>query len=238
MPNIVKNTTIINLFDLLAAHSCRGCGTLGQPLCDRCKNYIIKQHNNFCPICQQPTPLGNCPNCLALPPIFIAGHREDLLGDLIHDYKFNSIRTLANPLAEILDHTLPNNDRLLSMFTASTPNFAIVPLPTITKHRRERGFDHTLLIAKQLAKIRHYKVQNLLARAHNTVQVGSDRNQRLIQASSAYSLKSNTVINKNSIYILLDDVWTTGASVQAVYSLLHQAGAKNIVLALLARSGA
>ena len=227
MSNIVKKTTFPGLFSLLAPHSCRGCGSLGSPICNRCKKYIIFRHHNLCPICHHSNPTGKCPNCSNLPPIFIAGNRSDLIGELIHAYKYESVRSLAYPLAEILDSILPS---------FNTP-IIIVPLPTITKHVRERGFDHTYLIAKHLAKLRpQCTVANLLTRTKNTVQVGSSRETRLEQATSTYRLAKNTKPNPNATYILFDDVWTTGASLQSAYALLKKAGIQKIVIGVLALS--
>ena len=227
MPNIVKKTTLVSLPDLLAPHSCRGCGRIGQAVCKYCKNYIIKNHQNICPFCHQPKTSGQCPCSPQLPSIFISGERKGLLGELIHEFKFNSIRTLAHPLAEVLDHTIPHIDGQV----------VIVPLPTIGRHIRERGFDHTMLIAKHLASLHtNYHVQNLILRSQNTIQVGSNRQDRLTQASHAYHLNSKINILPNTTYILLDDVWTTGASIQSAYALLKNTNASHITLALLAHS--
>ena len=227
MSNIVKNTTIISLLDLLAPHSCRGCGHTGDPLCERCKNYIINHHHNFCPVCHQPNSNGKCSHCRHLPPIFIVGNRSNLIGTLVHDFKYNSVRALARPLAEILDAIiLPIDSQTV-----------IVPLPTISKHVRERGFDHTRLIAKNFASLHpNCQASNLLIRTKNTLQVGSNRETRLAQASSAYNISPKAKINPNTTYILFDDVWTTGASIQSAYALLKKAGAKKIVVGLLALS--
>ncbi|MDO5452000.1 MAG: phosphoribosyltransferase family protein [Candidatus Saccharibacteria bacterium] len=150
-----------------------------------------------------------------------------MIGQLIHDLKYHSVRALAHPLAEILNTTLP---------PTKTPSI-IVPLPTIGHHIRERGFDHTQLIAKSFTKLRsNCTLQNLLTRNHNTVQVGSNRSTRLAQASSAYTLTQNVIIHPNLTYILFDDVWTTGASMQSAYSLLKNAGAQHIIIAILALS--
>ena len=227
MPNIVKNTTFIGLLDLLAPHSCRGCGALGQPLCDCCKKYINSHHQNICPVCHTPNSNGKCSKCRKLPPIFIAGQRDELLGELIAELKYHSVRALAHPLAEILDQTLP----------PIKGKVIIVPLPTIASHIRERGFSHTHLIAKHFTHLRpNYQAQNLLTRAKNTVQVGADQKTRLTQASTAYALTKNAKINPEVTYILFDDIWTTGASLQAAYALFKKAGAKKIILAALALS--
>ena len=91
MLSLVKNTTFPTVFDLLAPHSCRGCGHIGEVLCKRCKNYILAT---------KPTadlPLDG----------FVVGYRDELIGDLIHDLKYNSVRALARPLAEMANPVSP-----------------------------------------------------------------------------------------------------------------------------------
>ena len=227
MPNIVKNTTILNPLDLIMPHSCRGCGHVGNILCDSCKNYIISQHKNLCPNCKCPT-AGKCQKCKDFPTAYTFGMREGLLATLIHDFKYNSTRTLGPKLAELLNETLPDDIK----------HAIIVPLPTATNHIRTRGLDHTLLIAKHLARLRSCRVQKLLIRAKNTVQVGADKATRKKQADAAYNLNPRLKIDPKEVYILLDDVWTTGASMKSAIKKLQQAGAKNIIVVLLAVSDA
>ncbi|MBR3052305.1 ComF family protein [Candidatus Saccharibacteria bacterium] len=122
-------------------------------------------------------------------------------------------------------HALPNFNR---------PAY-IIPLPTISRHIRTRGFDHTYLIAKHLSRLTNYPINPILARAKNTVQVGTNRATRQHQAIAAYALKS-TLLDPSATYILFDDVWTTGASMQACEKMLRSAGATNIVFAILSLS--
>ena len=227
MLNIVKNTTLIGPLDLLFPHSCRGCGRIGEVLCERCKKYILNRHQDFCPNCKQHQCRGRCSNCPDLPPIYVVSARDEYLGKLIKDYKYHSVRALVLPLAKMLDSILPNN---------LPKDACLVPLPTATNHIRSRGFDHTLLLAKKLARLRHLKVQKLLKRSKNTVQVGSDRKKRLSQAKSAYTLNPKIKIDPKKTYILIDDVWTTGASLLSAKKLLEKAGAKKFIIAVLAYS--
>ena len=215
MPIIVKNTTFPNLLDLLAPHSCRGCGRIGEPLCNRCKNNIILDHDNY-----------SLKIPKSFPPTFVVGDRTGLIWTLIHDLKYHSVRALAKPLAKLLDETLPPIKGAV----------IIVPLPTISRHIRSRGLDHTYLIAKYFAKLRSYPIAKLLIRNQNTVQVGTNRTTRLAQARTAYSINPKIKINPNITYILLDDVWTTGASMKTAVKKLQHAGAKKIIVAILAIS--
>ena len=224
----VNNTTFPSLLDLLFPHYCRGCGALGSPLCQRCKNDIILSSSNFCPNCKDLCPSGKCSKCKFLPPIFVVGNRTDLIGKLAYDLKFYSVRALAEPIAELLDKIMPKIGG----------EVAIVPLPTVRSHIRQRGLDHTLVVAKHFSKIRgdKYHVARLLCRNNHTMQVGADRKTRLKQANSAYSIDSRLVIDPNTTYIVFDDIWTTGASIKAAIRLLKSAGVKKIVVAILAVS--
>ncbi len=231
MASIVKNTTFPSLLDLLAPHSCRGCGALGTVLCDCCKKNIIASHSNICPICKTKKSTPACPHCPDTPTTFIIGSRQELIGRLINDLKFHSVRALASPLAEILNtilsDELPNDSQKL----------VLVPLPTIKKHVRARGLDHTLLITKHLARLRpNCTVEKLLIRRQNTVQVGADAATRRSQATSAYTLNPKLKIDQTATYLLLDDVWTTGASMLAAAKIAQQVGIKlnNLNLAILA----
>ena len=226
MPNIVKNTTFINLLDLVAPHSCRGCGRLGEPLCDCCKNYLSARSVCLCPICKTKNKNGKCQKHPDLPPVFNLGKRDGLLDDLVHEYKYNSIRAFAPKLAELISAKIP----------ILPENTIIVPLPTATNHIRTRGFDHTLKLARHLAKLKHCKVKSLLIRTKNTVQVGADQKTRLLQAEQAFTINPRITINPDATYLVFDDVWTTGASIKSAIKKLQQAGAKHFIIVLLAVS--
>lgn len=219
MSFIVKNTTIHSLFRLIAPHSCRGCGRIGEPLCNCCKNYIISNRSSHY--------LNHRLLNLRFPPIFIVDDRQNLIGKLIDDYKYRSIRSLVYPLADMLNQIIPKSHQ----------EVIVVPLPTIDKHIRERGFDHTLYLAKQLAKLRsNWQVKKYLVRNKNTVQVGANKKVRQTQAKDAYAINPKLPIKKEHTYLLLDDVLTTGYSMLAAEKKLRQAGAKKIILATLAIS--
>ncbi|MCL1839672.1 hypothetical protein FWF89_01575 [Candidatus Saccharibacteria bacterium] len=139
--------------------------------------------------------------------------------------KYQSIRALAWPIAEMMDAVLPYLPE----------NTAVVPVPTIARHVRERGLDHTWLIAKKLAKLRKWKCTKLVRRVTNTVQVGASAKCRREQAKSAYMLVGE--VDERWNYLVLDDVCTTGASLEAVCMALKKGGAKNVSVIVLAKSG-
>ena len=110
------------------------------------------------------------------------------------------------------------------------PDYILVPLPTIRKHIRERGFDHIALLCRRTG----FPVERLLVRKNDTVQVGSDMVKRKEQARRAYGVKGDIRLDKK--YLLVDDVWTTGSSMMAACEVMRAQGVKNLAIAVIARS--
>ena len=226
MSILVNNTTFPSLLDLFAPHSCRGCGRIGNALCDCCKNNIITTHTNLCPFCKTTISDCNCKKRLHFPPITAVSWRDSILDALVQDLKYHSVRSLARPLAEILDQTLPH----------AYSHLTIVPLPTADSHIRKRGLDHTLLIAKHLAKLRKTNITRLLVRDSSNTQVGSSRQKRFEQAKTAYQINPLISVKQDTTYLLLDDVWTTGASMTAAVKTLQDHQISRLAVAILALS--
>ena len=203
----VKKTTRMRLLDWLCPHRCRGCGRLGELLCSCCKNDILVNNLNF---------------RAKYLKVLCVGKREGLLGEIVKEYKYSPVRAMGNALAGLLGEILAPR-----LKKASTEEVIIVPLPTIAKHIRQRGFDHMWLVAKILARGGRWQCQRLLERTNNAVQVGKDKDIRLAQAQTAYRAKKR--LDDTKTYVLIDDVWTTGASMQAAGEELKKAGAKKII---------
>jgi predicted amidophosphoribosyltransferase len=142
---------------------------------------------------------------------------------LVNRYKFDNARSAYVPLGDLLLATLPD----------LPANTVIVPIPTIRTHIRQRGYDHTLLLAQYVAKKRGLAVSRPLRRQTATVQRGADRKQRLAQAKAAFVV--DTGLSSDVPYLLIDDVVTTSATMLYGAKALRQAGATTIWAAAIVR---
>jgi len=216
---------IDTLLSQVAPHLCCGCGKIGSLLCDNCKYDINNDLFTQCLSCRGAADeTGVCHHCnLPYERAWCVGERSGVLQRLVGDFKFQNMYTAHIPLAQLLDERM----------SELPPNTIIVPVPTVASHIRERGYDHTLLIAKHIAKRRGLKVQTLLVRATNTKQREASRKDRLTQAKAAFAFKGS--VDESTCYLVVDDVVTTGATMYYAAEALRAAGAKHVWAAAIAR---
>lgn len=167
---------------------------------------------------------GVCSQCpVPYSRAWMAGERSGALENLIDSYKFQRVydahKVLADLLLECLDE-LP-------------PETIVVPVPTIAAHIRERGYDHTMLIAKEVAKQRGLRLKPLLYRLTSTKQRGANRKERIAQAKAAFGVRG--AASGDVPYLLVDDVVTTGATMEYAARALQEAGASTIWAVAIAR---
>lgn len=211
---------IDTLLSLLAPHLCISCGRIGLPLCVNCKYDIITAVNQTCLTCGGPRHLMNASVCDGS---WYVGFRKAALQRLIGSFKFNGMRACLRPLVSLL------NDAALTL-----PKDTIITwIPTHPKHVRERGYDHMKLIAYAFAKRRRLNARLVLSRQFYFIQHRSNRATRLEQVKGAFA--TTRQFEQNRIYVLLDDIYTTGATVAEAAVTLKAAGAAAVIIGIIAR---
>ncbi|MBC7943459.1 ComF family protein [Candidatus Saccharibacteria bacterium] len=152
-----------------------------------------------------------------------AGERRDVLQRLIGLYKFERARVAHKVLGDLLLQTLPE-------LPSET---IIVPVPTAHSHVRERGYDHTVLIAQYIATKRNLKFEESLSRIGSTTQRRASATKRQSQAKTAFAARRDII---NDVpYLLVDDIVTTGSTIKYAAQVLKNAGATEVWVAVLAR---
>ena len=211
--------------DLLFPPYCLGCGREGNYFCGRCARELTYISPPVCRICGRPlTPDGHCPGCISIQHE-IDGIRapflfEGLIRKAIHDFKYNNLRSLSPFLASYLSEFLVENP---------LPGEVLVPVPVHPKRLRERGYNQTSLLAFELGKLTGMRVDNgsLIRSVYNTPQAKlSSGTERLQAAAGAFTCRDNKLQGEK--VILIDDVSTSGATLNACAAALKEAGATSV----------
>ena len=221
----VKNTMLDWFLSIVAPHHCCGCGKVGGLLCSHCRNNIISEPYDVCMNCGlQAWRDGVCDRCrVDYQKAWIVGPYHETLGSIVRQVKFDAARAGLDEIARLIADRLP----------VLPDDVCIVPMPTIRRHIRLRGFDHTNYIARRLSRLKGLPVARRLERRHNAVQVGASRSRRRKQAREAFCLVG--IIDPTLTYLLVDDVVTTGASMREAAKILRKGGARNVWAVCLAR---
>ena len=218
--------------DLLFPQWCVGCGKGGDFLCASCCQSLTKITPPVCPRCGKPQPSGIlCPTCVGWQAA-IDGMRSPFRFDgtirqAIHQLKYRNLRALATPLAKLLYEYLSTNH---------VPGEALVPVPLHHKRLRERGYNQSSLLSRELGKLLNLPVvDNCLVREQHTPPQARTAtvDERRSNVAGAFTCRDHRLQDKQ--ILLIDDVSTSGATLDACAVALKAAGVSSVWGLVLAR---
>jgi ComF family protein len=186
----------------------------------------------LCPKCGKPQSSGVlCPSCVSwraeIDGIRSPFRFDGVIRQAIHHLKYKNLRALATPLAELL------NDYLV---TNPIPGEAVVPVPLHRKRLRERGYNQSSLLAHELGKLINLPVVDdcLIRDRHSLPQArASTVDERRSNVAQAFTCRDHRLKKKQ--VLLIDDVSTSGATLDACASALKASGATSVWGLVLAR---
>lgn len=207
-------------------------------LCPACRDKLPLVSSPRCPLCGIPfSGAGDdhrCGACLTNPPHFDLARAHFLyegdLRELIHSFKYSRVTHLRKPLALL---ALMAADE----FREHAPQL-VVPVPLHRSRLRERGFNQAILIGQPLS--RHLSLPLLpdaLVRTRQTEpQIELSATERRLNVKGAFAVKRPDMITGKRI-LLVDDVMTTGSTMDECALELKKAGARMVMAATVARTG-
>ncbi len=226
--------------DLLFPRSCVHCSDIVEDsdyefLCTRCAREIYFSTPPACSNCGYPywgQLAGHkiCPHCAELNPVFDEGKTLFLAKgparSLLHCLKYQNGFYILRDLARMVTEQAHYHDYLQGA--------QLLPVPLHPDKQRERGFNQSAKIAQMLAKTAQISVAELLIRTEYTqTQTRLDRKSRHQNVKNAFALAPDAVVIPEQQYILIDDVFTTGSTLNACASVLRQAGAQHLKVATI-----
>lgn len=226
------------LLDFLFPPVCVVCLCEGTFLCVGCFNKIILQKNQVCPICYRISQAGLvCSECRAKNPLcfldglMVAGvfKEKSVLQKSIHQFKYEFIKDLNDPLAKLFIPVLQKN------ISSLWQDYVFCPVPLHKKRLAWRGFNQASLLTDQIVKKNNLNRTDFLLRTtFNRPQMELTKEARLKNVENAFELAQNLNPGDKKI-ILIDDVATTTATLNACAKVLKKAGAREVHGLVLAR---
>lgn len=205
-------------------------------LCEACVARFARPRPR-CRLCALPLNTGTpvCGDCLLRPPPWQAclaalDYAYPWAG-VLGRFKFRQSAGLAATLASLM-RSAPWVEPALDEAEV------LLPMPLSTQRLKDRGYNQSLLLARQLAPDK-VQAQTLLRIRHTEAQSELPREQRLRNVAGAFALEPTAVVNlAGKRVVLLDDVMTSGASLRAAALPLQQAGVAHLTCLVLARTPA
>lgn len=239
MPAFRPREIVETLRDLFFPAHCAGCAVAVEEgwFCRDCEKRIVPVPAPFCAVCSQPYAGGTdqfvCANCRGRAFHFdcavAALHSRGVTRDLIHRFKYGGETWLEDILVGFLERGL-DDPRL-----GAVEIDAVVPVPLHALRKREREFNQAEVLALGLAQRRRLSFVDALRRVRYTVtQTHFDRRHRMHNLRDAFMIRPEAPVAGKHL-LLVDDVLTTGSTLDECARILLESGAKSIRALTVAR---
>lgn len=219
---------IENAISLVAPHRCIICGFAGELICSACRGSAIEYVPSRCYRChsltRQSTVCRSCRSSVPIGHVWVAVQYDKAAKELLRRLKFERAKDGAATAAKIIHDILPE----------LPPEIIVCHIPTANNRIRSRGYDQSELIAKSLCGQRNWDRGILLQRLGKSRQVGAGRKERFRHLEKALKIKTTTDLGGKHI-LLIDDVTTTGATLETAAKVLKAAGAEKVDAAVFAQ---
>jgi ComF family protein len=211
---------------LFYPHTCHGCGSdvLHQDslLCAKC--FVTLPHTNFAQHANNPTEeifWGRLPLVAAHSEFYFA--KETLIQHLVHQLKYKSNRDIGIFLGGLMAKSLLNSNRFNQLD-------ALIPLPMFADKEKKRGYNQAAVICEGMSPILNVPVlSNYLIRQRFTKK---HRVERWENVAGSFVMKNSEQLKGKNL-LLVDDVVTTGATLEASGQLLQQIDGVKLNIATL-----
>ncbi len=230
--SLLKNI-FADTLHLFYPHICTGCGSdlleKDQLLCIKCISEL--PHTGFAPFNNNPVE-KYFRGRISL----VAAHSEfyfskgALIQQLIHQLKYKSNTSIGAYLGELMGHSLLKSDRFNTVDT-------LIPLPLFADKEKHRGYNQAAVICQGLSTVMNIPVLigNVTRERFTETQTRKHRTERWENVHESFAVKNNQALN-NKHLLLVDDVVTTGATLEACGTVILQATNARLSIATLAHA--
>lgn len=226
---IILSKSLDFILDLLFPKFCFGCKKEGLYICQDCARQIQVNHYSFCPTCKNKTShLQKCNLHKTHAKFFLSPFFYDnaMIKNLIHSFKYEFVKSIGPELARFMIQSLEKSN--LSDHKPAN-ELIIVPVPLHKKRLAWRGFNQSEILAREISKNLGVRLSLDLKRSkHTKPQIEmADIKERSENIRGAFICEYPKRI-KGKTAILIDDMITTGATIEECARILKKSGAKEV----------
>jgi ComF family protein len=261
-PGRVVLAALDDLVTTLYPTDCRACGgpllRAGlSPVCDSCIEGVVAQSMTLCVRCGEALDMEGvrfagqfpveglvCSPCRMVPPEFERAVAyavyQDELREMIHLLKYERMRSVAKPLGGFLA-------RAIEMLEGEAGrDLLVVAVPLFPSKERERGYNQAVLMADAaLVELKRTRPQWKLTAAHGAIRRVKDTQSQFVltpkgrrrNLQGAFKVVDRAALAGREV-LLVDDIYTTGATARACAQVLRRAGAEKVWVATASRAQA
>jgi len=227
------------ILDLLFPKFCISCGKEGSYLCQDCFSLIDILERQYCPFCPQPKVVLDgktcnfCKRSKSLNGLYCAAsYNNFIVKKLINQFKYEPyIKELSKPLSSLIVVHLVNLDKVENF-----QDYILVPIPLHKKKLKKRGFNQAGEIAKEFSENLKIPVFNdaLIKTKQTSAQVELKKEEREENIKGVFLCQKPELVMGKKI-LLIDDIFTTGSTMEQCARLLKETGAKKVWGVVVAR---
>jgi ComF family protein len=207
--------------DLLFPPRCVGCGSIGRWICDRCWPAVPWLPERRCSLCGRHAPQTTCVTCSggssALDGVIAVADFEDVAREAVHAVKFDGRHAISRLLGQLM----------AARVVGEEPN-VVIPVPLHPARRRERGYDQSVLLARHIARVLNVPCYDHALRRSRRTEQQATLESAARRRNVAGAFETRRPLTGASI-LLVDDVLTTGATLEAAAEVLRASGAESII---------
>ncbi len=219
----------MGILDVLFPKYCVNCRAFGEYICPNCFSLISFETVSICSMCGNPTinslthPV--CKTRNDIDGIFCGVLYRGIIKKLVYKSKYHPyVSDLTKVMGNLLIESLIQQEAFTTILQQARP--IIVPIPLSYKKEQKRGYNQSILLAKQLAENFKLPRSNILIRTKETKpQFGLNREERQKNMLGAFALKQKPYFKQ---VMVLDDILTTGATLKEAAKVLKRNGVEKV----------
>ena len=229
------------LLDFIFPRRCLGCSRRGRYFCASCAGQMKPFKAQICPGCKKGAIFGKthlkCRRKTSLAGLISFYPYQGIIKTAITKLKYQYVTDLAQELVTLIHQCIKAEDSAYG-FLRKLDKSILVPVPLHWRREKTRGFNQAALLGELLAQEMSWQYHGALKRKRYTkpqLKLKKDEREENVKDVFSLNLPTGQRINGSTSYLIFDDVWTTGSTLNECGQTLKRAGAKEVWGLTLAR---